>query len=315
MSQELFVGIDVSKAELEVAIHDHEDNRIFPNDRPGIAKLIAALEAAPPTLIVFEPTGGYELALAIALVAAELPGVMVNAKRLRDFAKATGKLAKTDAIDAKTIAHYAQAIRPKLRRRPDAQERELRRLVSRRRQLLQMITMERNRLELAPAVERKEINQHLAWLAKRVQFKDDEINRMLRENPLWQEDEQLLRTVPGIGPVACSTLLSELPELGTLTHKQIAALVGVAPYNHDSGKLRGHRCISGGRAAVRSALYMAVVCAIVHNPPIREFYQRLKQAGKPSKVALTACMRKLLTMLNAILRSRTPWQPNVTQTA
>jgi len=315
MPQELFVGIDISKAELEVAVHGQEGNRTFPNDRRGIAKLIAFLEAAPPTLIVFEPTGGYELALAIALVAAELPGVMVNAKRLRDFAKAIGRLAKTDKLDAKDIAHYAQAIRPQLRRLPDDQERALRRLVSRRRQLLQMVNMERNRLELAPAAERKEINQHLAWLAKRVQSKDDEIDRMLRENPAWQEDEQLLRSVPGIGPVACSALLSELPELGTLSHKQIAALVGVAPYNHDSGKLRGHRCISGGRASVRSALYMAIVCAIVHNPPIHEFYERLKQAGKPSKVALTACMRKLLTMLNAMLRDRTPWQDNVTQTA
>ena len=315
MSQELFVGIDVSKAELEVAIHGQDETRSFPNDRRGIAKLIAALEAMPPTLIVFEPTGGYELALAIALVAADLPGVMVNAKRLRDFAKAIGRLAKTDKLDAKDIAHYAQAIRPQLRRVPDDQERALRDRVTRRRQLLEMVNMERNRLELASAARRKELNRHLAWLAKEVQRMDDEIERMLRENPVWHEDEQLLRSVPGIGPVSCSALLSELPELGTLNHKEIAALVGVAPYNHDSGKLRGHRCISGGRASVRSALYMSVLTATVHNPPIREFYQRLKQAGKPTKVAFTACMRKLLTMLNAMLRDRTPWQANAIQTA
>jgi transposase len=315
MSQELFVGIDVSKAELEVAIHGQDETRSFPNDRRGIAKLIAALEAAAPTLIVFEPTGGYELALAIALVAADLPGVMVNAKRLRDFAKAIGRLAKTDKLDAKDIAHYAQAIRPQLRRVPDDQERALRRLVNRRRQWLDMITMEHNRLELLPASERKEVERHIAYMRKCVQVKDDEIERMLRENPVWHEDEQLLRSVPGIGPVACSALLSELPELGTLSHKQIAALVGVAPYNHDSGKLRGHRCISGGRASVRSALYMAVLTATAHNAPIREFYQRLTQAGKPTKVAFTACMRKLLTMLNAMLRDRTPWQANVIQTA
>jgi len=315
MSQELFVGIDVSKAELEVATHDQDETRSFPNDRRGIAKLIAALEATPPTLIVFEPTGGYELALAIALVAADLPGVMVNAKRLRDFAKAIGRLAKTDKLDAQDIAHYAQAIRPQLRRVPDDQERALRDRVTRRRQLLEMVNMERNRLELASAARRKELNRHLAWLAKEVQRMDDEIERMLRENPVWHEDEQLLRSVPGIGPVSCSALLSELPELGTLSHKQIAALVGVAPYNHDSGKLRGHRCISGGRASVRSALYMSVLTATVHNPPIREFYQRLTQAGKPAKVAFTACMRKLLTMLNAMLRDRTPWQANAIQTA
>ena len=315
MSQELFVGIDVSKAELEVAIHGQDETRSFPNDRRGIAKLIAALEAMPPTLIVFEPTGGYELALAIALVAADLPGVMVNAKRLRDFAKAIGRLAKTDKLDAKDIAHYAQAVRPQLRRVPDDQERALRDRVTRRRQLLEMVNMERNRLELASAARRKELTRHLAWLAKEVQRMDDEIERMLRENPVWHEDEQLLRSVPGIGPVSCSALLSELPELGTLNHKEIAALVGVAPYNHDSGKLRGHRCISGGRASVRSALYMSVLTATVHNPPIREFYQRLKQAGKPTKVAFTACMRKLLTMLNAMLRDRTPWQANAIQTA
>jgi transposase len=315
MSQETYVGIDVSKAKLDVAVHDQPDAYSFNNSVGGRRKLVALLQELQPALIVFEPSGGYELELTKTLVLEQLAFVMVNAARIRQFAKASGRLAKTDAIDAQLIAHYAAALKPTPRPVPTDQDRALQALVARRRQLLEMLTAETNRLELAARPVARQIKQHVTWLKKQLKGLDRDIDTMLRENPMWQEDEEILRSVPGIGPVACSTLLAELPELGTLSNRQISALVGVAPFNHDSGKLKGYRCISGGRASVRSVLYMAVVCGLQYNPVIRAFYDRLTKAGKKPKVALTAAMRKLITILNAMLRTRTLWQQRATTQA
>lgn len=314
MSQEQYVGIDVSKAKLDVAVHDQSDAHSFNNSVGGRRKLVALLHQLQPSLIVFEPSGGYELELTKTLVLEQLPFVMVNAARIRQFAGATGQLAKTDAIDAQVIAHYAAVLKPTPRPVPTEQDRQLQGLIARRRQLLDMLTAETNRLEAAAQPIAKRIRQHVTWLKKQLKSLDRDIDTMLRENPMWQEDEQILRSVPGIGPVVCSTLLAELPELGTLSNRQISALVGVAPFNHDSGKLKGHRCTMGGRASVRSVLYMAAVSGLKWNPVIRAFYDRLTKAGKRPKVALTACMRKLITILNAMLRDRTFWQQTTTTT-
>ena len=317
MSHQVFVGIDVSKAHLDVAVlPSHSQGRgRFGNDNAGFDQLIGWLGECPGALVVMEATGGYETAVAAALATAGWDVVVANGRQVRDYARSRGKLAKTDTIDADILADFAARIRPPVRPLPGPQARLLQALVARRRQLLDMITMEKNRREHSQPVLAKEINKHIVWLAKQVAQLDDDLGRQVRNSPLWRENDELLQSVPGIGPVTSQTLLAELPELGKVSRQEIAALVGVAPLNRDSGKYSGPRIIWGGRATVRSALYMAIVSAIRYNPVISVFYKPLKQAGKPSKVAMVACMRKLLTILNTMLRDRKPWRPTAAQTA
>lgn len=305
-----FVGIDVAKATLDVAVRPSGERWSAPNDEAGIGALVARLRPLAPALIVLEATGGFETATVAAVAAAGLAVVVTNPRQVRDFARATGQLAKTDILDAQVLALFAERVRPEPRPLPDAAVHALDALLTRRRQLLEMLTAEKNRLGFAtaPAV-RRDIAQHVRWLQRRLVDVDGDLDQAIRGSPLWRAKEDLLRTVPGVGPVVSRTLLGELPELGTLTHKQIAALVGVAPRACDSGTLRGKRMVWGGRAPVRAVLYMGALVATRHNPAIRAFYERLRAAGKPAKVALVACMRKLLTILNAMLRTGTPWRP------
>ena len=309
METEVWVGIDVSKARLDVALGAAGELFSVANETRAIAGLVARLVELAPALLVLEASGGLETALVAELGAAQLPVVVVNPRQVRDFARATGQLAKTDALDARMLALFAERIRPELRRLPSEQERELKALVARRRELVEMITAERNRLGSAPKLLRKEITAHIRWLEGRLKERDRDLDRMLRSSPLWREREDLLRAVPGVGPVLCATLLADLPELGALSRREIAKLVGVAPLNRDSGTLRGRRTVWGGRAQVRAALYMATLVAVRFNPVLKAFYLRLRGAGKPAKVALTAAMRKLLTILNAMLKQRSPWRP------
>ena len=268
-----------------------------------------------PCGVVLEATGGYEMLVAGELELAGLPVSLVNPRQVRSFARATGRLAKTDAIDAQVLAQFAEAIKPPVRPLPDQETRELRALVDRRRQLLGMVTSERNRLRNASRRVRPLIQEHIQWLKQQVDDLDKDISELIRSSPVWRAQEDLLCSVPGVGPVLSSTLLTHLPELGSLNRGQVAALVGVAPLNRDSGAFRGKRSIWGGRAAVRSALYMAALVATRHNPVIKAFYQRLRAAGKAKKVALTACMRKLLLILNCMLLRRTRWGPPHMQTS
>lgn len=304
----VFVGIDVAKATLDVAIRPTDQHWQCANDEPSIAQLVADLQALQPSHIVLEATGGYEVPLVAALGAAELPVAVVNPRQVRDFAKATGRLAKTDALDARVLAHFAETVRPALRPLPETHVQELAALVARRRQLVEMLSAERHRLAVARAKPvRAHVQAHITWLEQSLADLDDDLDQQIRQSPLWREREDLLRSVPGVGRVLTVTLLAELPELGQLNRKQVAALVGVAPLNRDSGRQRGRRQVWGGRALVRSTLYMATLAATRWNPVIRAFYERLYAAGKPKKVALTACMRKLLVILNALLQHRTPW--------
>lgn len=305
---ELFVGIDVSKATLEVAFEPGRGARVFTNNDAGIASLVTELQRDPPTLVVLEATGGLELAATAALTLAPIPVVVVNPRQVRDFAKATGRLAKTDRLDAQVLAHFAKAVRPAPRPIRNAESQALEDLVARRRQIVEMITAEKNRLSMSRRTTAKDIETHIRWLEKRLERIDNDLSNSLKRSPVWRENDDLLRSVPGVGPVLSVTLLASLPELGVLNRKEIAALVGVAPLNRDSGPRRGTRCIWGGRADVRRSLYMAVVTAIRCNSTIRAFWERLRKAGKRPKVALVACMRKLLTILNAMIRSRRPWQ-------
>jgi transposase len=305
----LFVGIDVAKAELEVALRPTGERWTLPNADASIATLVAQLQAVAPTLIVLEATGGYQRAVVAALAAAGLPVVVANPRQTRDFAKATGQLAKTDALDARALAHFADAVRPTPRPVPDEQTAAVRALLTRRRQLVAMRTAESNRLSTAPAAVQADITAHLAWLDQRLATLDDDLDTTLRASPVWRERDTLYRSVPGIGPISARTLLLDLPELGTLSRQRIAALAGVAPFNCDSGTLRGRRTIWGGRAPLRATLYMATLVAVRHNPVLKAFYDRLLAAGKAKKVALTACIRKLLTILNAMVKHQTPWQP------
>jgi transposase len=304
----LYVGIDVAKAHLDVAEGSTGALWRVANDEVGIAEALRRLEVLAPALVVLEATGGYEAPVAAALGAAGLPVAVVNPRQVRDFAKSTGKLAKTDALDARVLALFGERMRPAARPLPDAQAQELSGLLTRRRQVVGMLTAEKNRLHIAPTAVRKDIHNHISWLERSLSKLNEELGDALRRSPLWREEEDLLRSAPGVGPVLTLTLVAEVPELGTLDRRQIAALVGVAPFNRDSGTLRGKRTVWGGRATVRAALYMATLVATRFNPVIRAFYQRLLAAGKPKKVALTACMRKLLTILNAMIKHRTPWQ-------
>ena len=311
----VFVGIDVSKEQLDVALRPSGEQWAVTHAERGITTLVRRLRRLTPTLVVLEATGGFELPLTGALAAAGLPVVVVNARQVRDFAKATGRLAKTDALDAAVLAQFAEAVRPPPRPLPDAATQALSALLTRRRQLLAMRTAEQNRVATAPPAVRREIQAHLAWLTRRLATLDDDLGRTIRESPVWREKDDLLQSVPGVGPGLARTLLAGLPELGTLTHKQVAALVGVAPLNRDSGTWRGRRMVWGGRAPVRAALYMSALVATRCNPVIRTFYQRLCAAGKAKTVALTACMHKLLTILNAMVKHRTPWRENLAHTS
>lgn len=308
MADPIVVGIDVGKAELVIAVHPTGDQWTSASTPAAIDALIARLVAVQPQLIVVEATGGYERAVVAATAAAGLPLAIVNPRQVRAFAKAIGRAAKTDAIDATVLALFGARVQPAVRPLPDAQTQALAALVARRRQLLDMLGAERQRLEQAatPAV-RRDVQTHVRYLERRVRDIDDDLDGTIARSPLWRVQEDLLRSVPGIGPVVARTLLAELPELGQLDRRAIAALVGVAPFNRDSGPWRGHRMITGGRAAVRAALYMAALVATRHNAALRAFYRRLRTAGKPAKVALVAVMRKLLTILNAMMKHQSPW--------
>jgi transposase len=307
---EHFVGIDVAKDRLDVHVRPSGESFAVARDGETLAGLVERLAALAPSLIVIEATGGYETVVASAIGAAQLPLAVVNPRQIRDFARATGKLAKTDRLDAAAIAHFAEAIRPPVRPIADAEAQALGELVARRRQVIEMIVAEGNRRRRA--TQRRvirAIERHLAVLQAELSELDGDIDSAIRDTPAWQADADLLKSVPGIGPATLRTLIAELPELGHLTRRQIAALVGVAPINRDSGTLRGRRTIAGGRSAVRTALYMAALVASRANPVIAAHYQKLRAAGKNGKQALIACIRKLLVILNAILRDRKPWQP------
>ena len=304
----IHVGIDVAKDRLDVAQRPGTEAWGVTNDERGIADLVAHLRALRPALVVLEATGGIELPVVGALAAARLPVVVVNPRQTREFARATGRLAKTDAIDAQVLAQFAEAVRPALRPLPDAATHQLSSLVARRRQVIVMLTAEKNRLRTAAPAVRDHINEHILWLERSLSDLDSELGQVIHSSDIWRAQDNLLQSAPGVGPVLSTTLLAELPELGSLNRKEIAALVGVAPLNRDSGTLRGRRTVWGGRSQVRTALYMAALAATRFNPVIRAFYERLQTAGKPKKVALTACMRKLLTILNAMMRHQTPWQ-------
>jgi transposase len=315
MPSQIFVGIDVAKAQLDMALRPTGERWALTNDDAGIAVLVPRLQAIAPQLIVLEATGSYQRAVVAALAAAGLPVAVVNPRHARDFAKATGQLAKTDALDARALAHFAEAVRPMPRPLPDTQADELRALLARRRQLVTMRTAEQNRLGSAPPRLQPDMQAHITWLNTRLTTLDDDLDTTLRASPVWREREELLRSVPGIGPVCARTLLLDLPELGTLNRQRLAALVGVAPLNRDSGTLRGRRTTWGGRAHVRATLYMSTLVAVRYNPVFKAFYERLRAAGKAAKLALTACMRKLLTILNAMVKHHAPWQPEEVRSA
>jgi transposase len=306
---ECWVGIDVAKAHLDGATWPEIERLRVARDDAGLVALTAWLRARAPRLIVLEATGGLEVPVVTALVEAGLPVAVINPRQARDFAKATGRLAKTDALDAAVLAHFGHAIGPEPRPWKDAEAQALTAVIQRRRQVVEMLTAEKNRLASAHPHVKPDLEATIAWLEQRLKDHDRDLQQRLRASPVWRERDDLLRGVPGIGPVTAATLLAALPELGTLDRRQISALVGVCPFNRDSGRSRGRRMIFGGRAGVRAVLYMATVTASRCNPVIKAFYQRLRQAGKPAKVALTACMRKLLTILNAMLKAKTPWQP------
>lgn len=308
MSTECFVGIDVSKDTLDIGLYPTLETLRVPNDQNGLDELIKRLEPIAPQLIVFEATGGYETLAVSSLAVAGLAVVVVNARQIRDFAKSIGQLAKTDAIDAGVIARFASAVRPELRAVKDNRTQELTGLVARRRQIVEMIVAETNRIRTASRRTRRDIQTHIHWLQKRLDQIDAEIKHDIQNGPLWRTTDQILQSTPGVGPTTSAMLISCVPELGQLNRKKIASLIGVAPLNRDSGRFKGRRMIWGGRAQVRSVLYMSTLSAIRFNPIIRQFYQRLRNAGKCFKVALVACMRKLLIILNAMVRDQTKWR-------
>ena len=305
----VFVGIDVSKNRLDVAVWPSGEVWQVTHDTRGISRLVDRLEKVAPQLIVLEATGGLELTLAGELASSHLAVAVVNPRQVRDFARATGKLAKTDVLDAHSLARFAQAVQPASRPLPTPDVQELRALVARRRQLVEMITAEKNRLTMATRRLHPQLQAHIRWLEETLAGLDQDLGDFIRSSPMWKNKDQVLRSTPGVGPVLSMTLLSDLPELGVLNRGEIAALVGVAPFNRDSGALRGKRTVWGGRSQVRAALYMATLVATRFNPVLRAFYQRLCEAGKPKKVALTACMRKLLTILNVMVKHHRHWNP------
>lgn len=304
---ELFVGIDVAKESLDVCVRPENTRKIFANNDEGRVELARLLAKMQPELVILEASGGYEIPVVEALVVRNVKVVVINPRQVRDFAKAIGRLAKTDKIDAEVIARFAEVIRPEVRPLKDMDTQRLQAFIARRRQLVQMLVEEKNRLQIAPSWTRPDIEAHIAWLTECIEKAGKDISELIKKTPLWRDKENLLRTFKGIGPVNACILLARLPELGHLNRKKIAALVGLAPINRDSGKYRGRRTIFGGRADIRSGLYMTTLTAIRHNPTIRAFYERLIQAGKLPKVAITACMHKILIILNAMVRTNTPW--------
>jgi transposase len=315
MSEDIFIGIDVCKAWLDIArVPDSpagESGTLaarVDNEEKARAALVAHLKRLRPKLVVLEATGGFETALASELCVAGVAVAVVNPKRVRDFARAAGILAKTDRMDAKVLALFAQRMRPEPHPMPDEMQQEITELVDRRAQLVAMRAQEKTRLATVKPIARKSVKEHIAWLDARIKHIERDLDGRLKDSPLYKPKYQLLDTVPGVGPVTITTLLGRLPELGALNRKRVAALVGLAPFADDSGKRRGQRYIQGGRADVRCVLYMATLTAVRWNPVIKDMYQRLKNQGKPFKVAMTACMRKLLTILNAILNAQQPWK-------
>ena len=303
-----YVGIDVAKAWLDLAVRPSGAQWRVANTEADLPALVARLRMLAPQLVVLEASGGYERTAVAALATAGLPVVVINPRQIRDFAKATGRLAKTETLDAQVLAHFAEAVHPEPRPLSDEATQQLAALLERRAQVVGMLTAEKNRHHQAVARVRPLIEAHITWLEAALQQLNQDVDQALHASPLWRERDDLLRSVPGVGPILSLTLLADLPELGTLSHTQLAALVGVAPRNRDSGSARGKRLIWGGRARVRSALYMSVLSAVRYNPVLYAFWVRLREQGKPPKVALVACMHKLLTILNAILKHQTPWR-------
>lgn len=309
------VGIDVAKDKLDTAIDTTGELFVHANDATGMARLIATLQPLQPRFIVVEATGGYETELVTALALAGLPVCLVAPRRIRAFARGLGILAKTDRLDAQVLARYGREARPRLYQLSSAEQRELEALLTRRAQLIEMLVAERNRLGTAPRVIQPQLQKHIKWLEQHITAADTDLHQRLRATPLWQRQDEIVQSAPGVGPVLSLTLLAHLPELGQLSHKRIAALVGVAPLADDSNKRAGKRHITGGRRVVRSVLYMATLAAIRCNPVIKACYQKLCAAGKCPKVAITACARRLLTILNAMVRDNAPWNPKIMATA
>lgn len=301
------VGVDVSKGTLDVAIYGTDHGWQVSNDERGHATLVSKLRRLKPTLVCLEATGGYEVPVTSALALAALPVVVVNPRQVRDFAKATGQLAKTDRLDADVIAHFAAAVQPPVRLLPDEATQTLHALMTRRQQLTSMLVAERNRLGSSLPAVHSQIQEHIVWLEQQLQDLDSDLGHKIESSPVWRAKERLLRSVPGIGPVVSRTILAALPELGTVQNRQVTALAGLAPFARDSGTLKGKRTIWGGRFIVRTALYQAALVGVRWNPTLKTFYERLRKAGKPAKVALLACARKLLTILNAMARHQTMW--------
>jgi transposase len=308
METKTYAGIDVAKDHLDVAIMPSREKMQYSNDEGGIDKLVKRLRNLSIKLIVMEPTGGFEAPAAAALTAEGMSVAVVNARQVREYAKATGRLAKTDGIDALVMAEFAANIKPPARPLRDEETEEIKAMVSRRRQLLEMLTAEKNRMAMARKHLKPHILAHIKWLKKEVEGLDSDLRKRIEDSPVWRVKDNLLQSIPGVGKVLSATLLAELPELGNLNRRQIAALVGVAPFNRDSGHMKGKRSVWGGRASIRAVLYMATLVGTRYNPVIKEFYQRLVQRGKAKKVALVACMRRLLTIMNAILKHQRAWQ-------
>lgn len=307
--ERIYVGIDVSKDRLDVHVRPIDESFVVAGDEAGIAALLARLAGMGPTLVVLEATGGYEAAVAAALAHAGVPVAVVNPRQIRDFARATGQLAKSDTLDARVIARFGETVQPPVRPLATEQAQALAELVARRRQLVDMLAAETNRSRQARTrALQKRIQAHMTWLSRAIADLEEDITRLIRSSPVWRETEDLLTSVPGIGDVTAHALIADLPELGRLDRRRIAALVGIAPLNRESGRWRGRRMIGGGRPTVRRALYMATMVAIRYNAPIAAVYRRLTAAGRPKKVAIIAAMRKLLTILNAMLRDQRPWQ-------
>ncbi len=309
MEEAVCIGVDVAKSTLDMAVTNSEEARQFVNDDKGIGQAVSYIAGLKPAMIILEATGNLEMPLAAALQADRLPVVVINPRQVRDFARATGALAKTDTIDARILALFGARVKPEIRPLPNKNARDMRSLLTRRRQLVEMLTSEHNRLFQTHEDIRLGVEAHIKWLEEALSDINDDLERRIKRSPSWLEKDNLLKSVPGVGKVVSSTILIELPELGSLNRRKIAALVGVAPLNRDSGTMRGRRTVWGGRAKLRSTLYMAALVASRRNPIIAAFYQRLVNAGKAKKVALVACMRKLLTILNAMMRTMTAWQP------
>ena len=307
---QVFVGIDVSKAQLDVALRPTDDCWHVNNDESGIAGLVERLRMVQPTLVVLEATGGLEGPVTGALAEAALPVVVVHPRHARDFANATGRIAKTDTLDARGLAHFAEAVRPPPRPRPDAQAQALSALLTRRRQLVPRLTAARRRVQTAPWPIREDIQAHITWLIHRVARTDDDVAAAIHASPRWRATDEMLQSTPGGGPILSRTLVAEVPELGLLNRQEIAALIGVAPLTRDRGPLRGKRAVWGGRAQGRAVRYLGPRAAVRHHPVLKAFYARLRAVGKAPKVALTAWMRTRLTILNAMLKHRTSWHEN-----